>query len=116
MRGKITGREWMCGKELMRGLPRPIREGWQVCNDVPPEVWVSLLRRTTYNRHIVAILKTLYTVKLLLQYKTDVDLQDNIRWASLMIAGQDGHIDTVELLLEYKKGVNLQDNIRWASL
>ncbi len=24
MRGKITGREWM------RGLPRPMREGWQV--------------------------------------------------------------------------------------
>ncbi len=30
MRGKITGREWMRGKELMRGLPRPMREGWQV--------------------------------------------------------------------------------------
>ncbi len=30
MRGKITGREWMLGKELMRGLPRLMRGGWQV--------------------------------------------------------------------------------------
>ncbi len=30
MRGKITGREWMHGKELMRGLPRPMRKGWQI--------------------------------------------------------------------------------------
>ncbi len=30
MRGKITGHEWMRGKELMRGLPRLMREGWQV--------------------------------------------------------------------------------------
>ncbi len=27
----IIMREWMRGKELMRGLLRPMREGWQVC-------------------------------------------------------------------------------------
>ena len=31
MRGSIVDREWMLGKVLMRGLPRPMRDGWQVC-------------------------------------------------------------------------------------
>ena len=31
MRGKIARREWMLGNALMRGLPRSMRAGWQVC-------------------------------------------------------------------------------------
>ena len=29
-RGKFCMREWMCGMHGMRGLPRPMRGGWQV--------------------------------------------------------------------------------------
>ena len=30
-RGKFCMREWMHGMHGMRGLPRPMRGGWQVC-------------------------------------------------------------------------------------
>ena len=30
-RGKFCMREWMRGMHGMRGLPRPMRGGWQVC-------------------------------------------------------------------------------------
>ena len=31
MLGIFDKREWMLGKSEMRGFPRPMRDGWQVC-------------------------------------------------------------------------------------
>ena len=48
-------------------------------------------------------------VKLLLENKAQVDLQDNIGWASLFAASQNGHVDVAKVLLENKAQVDLQN-------
>ena len=51
-------------------------------------------------------------VKLLLENKAQVDLQDNIGWSSLFAASQNGHVDVAiyKVLLENKAQVDLQNN------
>ena len=60
------------------------------------------------------------TVKLLLDYKADVNLKINYGSTSLIFASRnastDSNIETVKLLLDYKADVNLKTDDGWTSL
>jgi len=66
------------------------------------------------------ICNNMNTIKLLLNSKANVDLQDNCGWSALMMASRysnsDSSIEIVKLLFDHKANVDLQDNYGWSAL